>query len=95
MIAEAGTVGRLIREELKARGRTQRWLAERCGVSERHMSWLMTGQSGLTIEMALKLEALLEVPALALLVADVEWKLQKAREQGGSGRGTRLNNRRT
>lgn len=82
MTAEAGTAGRLIREELRARRKTQRWLAEQCRVSERHMSWVVTGQSSMTIDLAMAIEDTIGVKALALLIGDIEDRLARAQASG-------------
>lgn len=52
-----------IREQLKGRGMTQKEFAVRMGLTEKHISQLLNGQVELTQNVALRLEAVLGVPA--------------------------------
>ncbi|MDD3537834.1 MAG: helix-turn-helix domain-containing protein [Eubacteriales bacterium] len=52
-----------IREQLKDRGMTQKEFAIRMGLTEKHVSQLLNGQVELTQNVALRLEAVLGVPA--------------------------------
>lgn len=55
--------GATIREQLDGRGMRQNEFAKRMGMSEKQISQLINGEVGLTHEVALKLEAVLGVPA--------------------------------
>lgn len=55
--------GASIQEQLEDRAITQKELAERMGMTEQHISRLMNGEVQLTPETAVKLEAVLGIPA--------------------------------
>ena len=55
--------GETIREQLENRGMTQKEFAQRMDMSEKHISNLINGKVELTIEMALRLEAVFGIPA--------------------------------
>lgn len=55
--------GATIQEQLEDREISQRDFAERMGMSENHISQLINGKVELTPEVALRLEAVLGVPA--------------------------------
>jgi HTH-type transcriptional regulator/antitoxin HigA len=55
--------GATIREQLGDRGVSQREFASRMGISEKHISQLLNGKVELTPDMALRLEAVLELSA--------------------------------
>jgi len=55
--------GATIREQLKARGMTQKEFAQRMNLSEKHISRLVNGDVELTPEVALRLEYVLGIPA--------------------------------
>ena len=55
--------GETIKEQLTERGMKQKEFAMRMGMSEKHISKLINGDVQLTVEMAIKLEMVLGVPA--------------------------------
>lgn len=55
--------GARIKEQLEYRKQSQKELAARMGISEKHMSHLINGDVALTPDMAVKLEIVLGVPA--------------------------------
>lgn len=74
--------GSVIGEYLEARGINQRELAQRTGVSEKHISNLLNGKSRLTEEMALKLERVMpDVPASYWLNYEMRYREYLARNQ--------------
>lgn len=75
----AYTPGSLIRQALQAQGMTQADLARAAGLSPKHISLLVTGQTTLTVDVALKIEAALAFPADVLLSAETAYRLAMAR----------------
>jgi addiction module HigA family antidote len=74
--------GEIIKEYFDARGLTQKDVAKRIDVSERHLSQLINGKSRLTEDMALKLEKLMpDVPASFWLNYEVKYQEYLARER--------------
>lgn len=74
--------GEIIKEYFEARGLTQKDVAKRIDVSERHLSQLINGKSRLTEDMALKLEKLMpDVPASFWLNYEVKYQEYLARER--------------
>ncbi len=61
-IAEAESVGRLVRHWRLARGLSQQALGERAEVSTRHLSYVETGKSAPSRDLVLELAEALEVP---------------------------------
>ena len=55
--------GPTIREQLEARGMSQKEFASRMGMSEKHISHLINGKVELTQDTALRLESVLGLPA--------------------------------
>ncbi len=55
--------GATLREQLKDRKMTQKYLAEKMGMSTKHISKLINGEVQLTPSTALKLENILGIPA--------------------------------
>lgn len=55
--------GATIREQLKDRGMSQKELATRMDLSEKHVSKLINGEVQLTPEVAVRLETVLGIPA--------------------------------
>jgi transcriptional regulator with XRE-family HTH domain len=60
--ARANQFGNLLRRWRDQRGMTQGTLAERAGVSSRHLSFLETGKAQPSREMVQRLGAVLQVP---------------------------------
>lgn len=74
--------GRIIKEYLDARDISQKDLAHRIGVSERHISQLLNGKSRLTEDMALKLECVMpDVPAGYWINLEAKYQEHQARER--------------
>lgn len=74
--------GESIREELEARGLSQREFARRMGLAPKTVNFLLSGKSALTPEMAMNLEKVLEVPARFWLNLDATYQAHMAREAG-------------
>lgn len=74
--------GNIIKEYLDEREINQKELAQRIGVSERHLSQLLNGKTRLTEEMALKLEKVMsDVPAGYWLNYESKYQEYLAREK--------------
>ena len=74
--------GSVIKDYLDAYHITQKELSRRTGISEKHLSHLLNGNSRLTEEVALKLEKVLSpVPASYWLQYESKYREALAREQ--------------
>ena len=73
--------GETLREQLETMGITQRELARRTGLSEKHISHLVNGDVLLTARTALLLEAALNVPAGFWLRLEATYREKLARIQ--------------
>lgn len=74
--------GKIIKEYLDENNISQKELSARTGVSEKHISHVLTGTSRLTEEMALKLEKVLtKVPASYWLNYETKYREYEAREK--------------
>ncbi|MDJ1650243.1 MULTISPECIES: HigA family addiction module antitoxin [Gordonibacter] len=74
--------GEVIKEYLDDRGMTQKEVAQRIGVSEKHLSNMLNGKTRLTEDMALKLEKVMpDVPASFWLNYEVKYQEYLAREK--------------
>ena len=71
--------GELIRDELEARNLTQARLAESIGVSPSLLNEIIKGKRGVNTEMALLIEAALNVPADLLLALQNDYNMQVAK----------------
>lgn len=71
--------GELIRDELEARNLTQTKLAESIGVSPSLLNEIIKGKRGVNTEMALLIEAALNVPADLLLALQNDYNMQVAK----------------
>lgn len=71
--------GELIRDELEARNLTQAKLAESIGVSPSLLNEVIRGKRGVNTEMALLIEAALNVPADLLLALQNDYNMQVAK----------------
>jgi HTH-type transcriptional regulator/antitoxin HigA len=58
-------------------------LARRLGVSQKHVSCVMTGKSALTVPFALALERELEISAEFWLAREMHYRLALTRRNGG------------
>lgn len=74
--------GKIIKNYLKEYSISQKELAKRTGISERHLSHLLNGESGLTEEVALKIEKVLnKIPASYWLNYETKYREALAREE--------------
>lgn len=71
--------GELIKDELGARNLTQTKLAESIGVSLSLLNEIIKGKRGVNTEMALLLEAALDIPADLLLNLQSDYNMQMAK----------------
>lgn len=73
-----------IQEALYAVGRTQTDLAAAMGISQKHLSQIVTGKTGFTADIALKIELALGIPAEDLMQAQAAWNLARARRRASA-----------
>lgn len=71
--------GTLIRDELEERGLTQAGLATRIGVSPSMLNEVINGKRAVNTELALLVEAALEIPAHILLDLQADYNMQIAK----------------
>lgn len=71
--------GELIKDELEARSLTQAKLAERIGVSPSLLNEIIKGKRRVNTEMALLLEAAMDLPADLLLNLQSDYNMQVAK----------------
>lgn len=71
--------GELIKDELEARGLTQAKLAESIGVSASLLNEIIKGKRSVNTEMALLIEAALNLPADLLLNLQSDYNMQIAK----------------
>lgn len=71
--------GGLLRDELTARGMTQRQLAETMGIATNVLSELITGKRNITPEVAVKLEDALDIPAELWMKHQMAYEIDKVR----------------
>lgn len=71
--------GELIKDELESRNLTQSKLAESIGVSPSLLNEIIKGKRGVNTEMALLIEAALDVPADLLLNLQSDYNMQVAK----------------
>jgi HTH-type transcriptional regulator/antitoxin HigA len=79
MTADYRTPAQLIEAHLQARGWTQRVLALVLGIDQTAVSKILNGTKPVNAEMALTLQAVLEIPADQLLQLQKEYELAKAK----------------
>lgn len=82
--------GIAIQEALYATDRTQSDLARAVGISQKHLSQIVTGKTGFSAEVALKIEEALGLSALgltaeSLMQAQAEWNVARARRRAQAG----------
>lgn len=75
------STGKIIKEYLNEYGFSQKDACSRLGISEKHLSNILNGNSRLTEEVALKLEKILPVPASYWLNLEAHYREFIAREQ--------------
>lgn len=71
--------GETIREQLESRGMSQKEFALRMGMSEKHISHLINGKVELTHDVALRLEAVLGLPAKFWNNLEAQYREKEAR----------------
>ncbi|MBD5177184.1 MAG: HigA family addiction module antidote protein [Bacteroidales bacterium] len=71
--------GELIRDELEANSLTQVKLANRIGIKPSLLNEIINGKRGVSTEIALLIEAALNIPADLLLKLQNEYNMQKAK----------------
>lgn len=71
--------GELIKDELEANNLTQAKLAENIGVRPSLLNEIIKGKRGVNTEMALLIEAALNIPADLLLNLQSDYNMQKAK----------------
>ena len=76
--------GIAIQEALYAAERTQADLARAVGISQKHLSQIVTGKTGFSADIALRIEAALGIPAESLMQAQAQWNLARARRRAAS-----------
>lgn len=69
--------GELIKDELKANNLTQAKLAESIGVKPSLLNEIIKGKSGVNTEMALLIEAAMNIPADLLLKLQADYNMQR------------------
>jgi len=79
MTADYRTPAQLIEAHLQARGWTQRVLALVLGIDQTAVSKILNGTKPINAEMALTLQAVLEIPADQLMQLQKEYELAKAK----------------
>lgn len=72
--------GETLREMLEERRWLQSQLATLCGVTEKHISRVITGQSGIGVDFALRLERVLGVNARVWMRMQVDYDVGVARK---------------
>ena len=72
--------GEVLKEELEARGISQRKLAESMGLTYSVVNEILNARRPLTAKTALMFEAALDVPADSLMYRQMKYNMQTARE---------------
>ena len=72
--------GEIIKEELEARGISQRKLANNMGLSYSVLSEIINARRPITAKMALLFEAVLDIPADTLIYLQAKYNIHTARE---------------
>lgn len=76
--------GIAIQESLYTAGRTQASLAAEVGISQKHLSQIVTGKTGFSADMALRIETALGISADSLMQAQAEWNVARARRKASA-----------
>lgn len=71
--------GEIIKEELEARGISQRQIANQIGFSYSQFNEVLNGKRALTSELALLLEASLDIEAQPLMKLQLDYNLQQTK----------------
>lgn len=71
--------GGLIQEAIADRGWTQRDAAIDLEISEKHLSMVCCGHSGLSADLAVRIEDVLGLPAIVVMRMYADWQVQEAR----------------
>ena len=72
--------GEVLKDELEARGITQRQLAESVGLTYSVVNEILNGRRSLTAKTALMFEAALDIPADALMYLQMKYNMQTTRK---------------
>lgn len=78
------SAGDLIREWMSERDISQRELSRNTGLSQAFISMILSKKNYLSIKNALLLEKYTGIGAKELLIADIEYKIDKLRSQNGN-----------
>jgi HTH-type transcriptional regulator/antitoxin HigA len=71
--------GEVLREELRERGMTQALLAEKSGLTPKHISMIVTGKSGIGTQAAHRLETVLGISARAWIRMQADYDVTHGR----------------
>jgi addiction module HigA family antidote len=72
--------GEVLKDEIEARGITQRQLAESIGLTYSVVNEILNGRRSLTAKTALMFEAALNIPADALMYLQMKYNMQTTRK---------------
>ena len=72
--------GEVLKDEIDARGITQRQLAESVGLTYSVVNEILNGRRSLTAKTALMFEAALDIPADALMYLQMKYNMQTTRK---------------
>ena len=72
--------GEVLKDEIEARGITQRQLAESIGLTYSVVNEILNGRRSLTAKTALMFEAALDIPADALMYRQMKYNMQTTRK---------------
>ena len=72
--------GEVLKDEIEARGITQRQLAESVGLTYSVVNEILNGRRSLTAKTALMFEAALDIPADALMYLQMKYNMQTTRK---------------
>ncbi|MBO4634737.1 MAG: HigA family addiction module antidote protein [Bacteroidales bacterium] len=72
--------GEVLKDEIEARGITQRQLADSMGMAYSVVNEILNGRRPLTAKTALMFEAVLDVPADSLMFLQTKYNMQTARK---------------
>ena len=72
--------GEVLKDEIEARGITQRQLAESVGLTYSVVNEILNGRRSLTAKTALMFEAALDIPADALMYLQMKYNMQITRK---------------
>jgi len=72
--------GEVLKDEIEARGITQRQLADSIGLTYSVVNEILNGRRSLTAKTALMFEAALDIPADALMYLQMKYNMQTTRK---------------